>query len=236
MSITEINANFNQRASAHGKQLEWKASPMKGVDRRMLERIGNEVARATSIVRYAPHSKFSSHVHTGGEEFLVLDGVFQDEHGDFPKGSYIRNPPGSSHTPRSDKGCTILVKLWQMEKSDHTHVVADTTNLAFQNIVERDSVAIMPLFSDGRENVRLEKWDVNAAISLYPEDGLEIFVIEGLFVESDETFTEQSWLRLPIGASLNATSGSHGCLVWIKEGYLGKMDRESFATNRPEAI
>ena len=236
MSTTEINANFDRRASAHGKQIEWKASPMKGVDRRMLERIGDEVARATSIVRYAPHSKFSSHVHTGGEEFLVLDGVFQDEHGDFPKGSYIRNPPGSSHTPRSDMGCTILVKLWQMEKSDRTNIIADTNKLAFENITARENVGVMPLFNDGREDVRLEKWSANTDISLDPEDGLEIFVIKGSFVESAETFTEQSWLRLPIGASLNATSGSHGCLVWVKEGHLGKMDRESFATNRPEAI
>src|SRR6516165_7170873 len=62
---------------------------------RPVHRIGDEVARATSVVRYAPKSRFSAHIHGGGEEFLVLDGVFQDEHGDFPVGSYIRNPPTS---------------------------------------------------------------------------------------------------------------------------------------------
>ncbi|MEP3264575.1 MAG: cupin domain-containing protein, partial [Hyphomicrobiales bacterium] len=93
----ELNADFSKRAVVHAAELEWQASPMKGVDRRMLDRIGDEVARASSIVRYAPESHFSSHVHTGGEEFIVLDGVFQDEHGDFPKGSYVRNPPQSSH-------------------------------------------------------------------------------------------------------------------------------------------
>jgi hypothetical protein len=61
----------------------------------MLDRIGDEVARATSIVRYAPASHFSPHVHDGGEEFLVLEGTFQDEHGDYPVGSYVRNPPTS---------------------------------------------------------------------------------------------------------------------------------------------
>src|SRR6516162_5700894 len=73
----EINADFSKRAAVHAARLPWIPSPIKGVDRRMLDRIGDEVARATSIVRYAPHSHFSPHTHGGGEEFLVLDGVFR---------------------------------------------------------------------------------------------------------------------------------------------------------------
>ena len=97
----ELNADFTQRVVMHGDEIEWLSSPMAGVDRRMLDRIGDEVARATSIVRYAPGSSFSPHVHTGGEEFVVLEGVFQGEHGDFPARSYILNPPESRHTPAS---------------------------------------------------------------------------------------------------------------------------------------
>ena len=95
----DLNADFTKRVVVHAATLDWKPSPMPGVERRMLYRIGEEVARATSIVRYAPESQFSPHVHGGGEEFLVLEGVFQDEHGDFPEGSYVRNPPQSRHTP-----------------------------------------------------------------------------------------------------------------------------------------
>ena len=98
--IVELNADFSRRAAVHAARLPWTPSPITGVDHRMLDRIGDEVARATSIVRYAPNSHFSAHTHGGGEEFLVLEGVFQDEHGDFPTGCYIRNPPASSHTPR----------------------------------------------------------------------------------------------------------------------------------------
>ena len=97
----ELNADFSKRAVVHAARLPWTPSPIIGVERRMLDRMGEEVARATSIVRYAPQSRFSPHTHGGGEEFLVLEGVFQDEHGDFPAGSYIRNPPTSSHTPGS---------------------------------------------------------------------------------------------------------------------------------------
>ena len=107
----ELNADFSKRAVVHAARVSWVPSPIAGVERRMLDRIGEEVSRATSIVRYAPNSHFSAHTHGGGEEFFVLDGVFSDEHGDFPAGSYIRNPPGSRHTPGSEKGCTIFVKL-----------------------------------------------------------------------------------------------------------------------------
>src|SRR4029434_3257451 len=64
----KINADLGQRAVVYSEELPWVASPLPGVDRRMLERDGEEVARATSVVRYAPNSSFDAHVHGGGEE------------------------------------------------------------------------------------------------------------------------------------------------------------------------
>ena len=90
-----LNSDFSVRAAVDAATLDWMSSPIPGVDRRMLDRIGDEVARATSIVRYAPQSRFSAHTHGGGEEFLELDGVFQDEYGDYPRGTYVRNPPAT---------------------------------------------------------------------------------------------------------------------------------------------
>lgn len=232
METLELNADFSKRAFAHGGKLDWLASPMKGVERRMLERIGDEVARATTIVRFAPESKFSPHIHTGGEEFLVLDGVFQDEHGDYPKGSYIRNPPMSKHTPGSKEGCTILVKLWQMKKSDARHVVADTNAASFMPAEDRANVTVSPLFSDDRENVRMEKWSADKEIAFVPEGGMEIFVIEGSFEEAGETFEAQSWLRLPVSAPLKARTGKDGALLWVKEGHLATLGEEAFSTHR----
>ena len=83
-----------KRAVVHSEELPWVDSPLPGVQRRMLERDGEEVARATSVVRYAPDSSFSPHSHGGGEEFLVLDGVFSDEHGDFGPGMLRAQPAG----------------------------------------------------------------------------------------------------------------------------------------------
>ena len=106
-----IFADLTEAAFADTEAMAWLTSPSPGVERKPLDRDGGEVARATSVVRYAAGSRFSPHRHERGEEFLVLDGVFADEHGRYPAGSYVRNPPGSAHAPFSDEGCTILVKV-----------------------------------------------------------------------------------------------------------------------------
>ena len=216
----ELNADFNSRVSVHSAAMPWIASPMAGVDRRMLDRLGGEVARATTIVRYAPGSHFSSHVHTGGEEFFVLDGVFQDEHGDFPSGSYIRNPPQSSHTPGSEPGCIIFVKLWQFDMADRTHVRIDTNKMKFVADTVRQGIDVMPLFNDGHEDVVLERWQGGQEVDLKPSDGMEILVLDGSFEEAGEEFVAGSWLRLPANGQSTAKVGKDGARLWIKRGHL----------------
>jgi anti-sigma factor ChrR (cupin superfamily) len=162
----EINADFSRRVAVHAAQLTWVPSPMAGVERRMLDRIGDEVARATSIVRYAAGSRFSPHTHGGGEEFLVLDGVFQDEHGDFPVGSYVRNPPTSHHTPSSAPGCILFVKLWQFDPADRKDVKLNTAGLVYEAAAGRPGVELLTLFRDDDEDVRLERWAPAATIML----------------------------------------------------------------------
>jgi len=215
-----LNADFTKRAEVHAGSQDWVPSPMKGVDRRMLDRVGGVGARATSIVRYAPASHFSRHVHGGGEEFLVLDGVFQDEHGDYPAGSYVRNPPTSSHTPGSAAGCTIFVKLWQFDPSDRTEVRVMTTGMSFVPAAGRPGVSALPLFHDAAEEVRLEQWAPAARIAIPVQGGLELLVLAGSFEERGERFVEQSWLRLPPGAAFAGVTGPEGCRVWAKSGHL----------------
>ena len=213
----ELNADFQKRAVVHSDREDWIPSPMKGVDRRMLDRIGDEVARATTIVRYAPGSAFSAHTHTGDEEFLVLDGVFQDEHGDFPAGTYVRNPPTTSHTPSAAEGATILVKLWQFDPNDRHQMSVDTTKQDPQWIAEGRSE--IPLFENERERVRIELWEPEQAIS-QDHKGFEALVLEGSFTEGGEVFEKNSWLRLPTGMPLDAKAGPSGARLWIKSDHL----------------
>ena len=219
----EINADFTRRAAVHGAALPWVPSPMPGVERRMLDRVGAEVARATTIVRYAPESRFSAHTHDGGEEFLVLEGVFQDEHGDFPAGSYVRNPPTSSHTPGAAQGCVIFVKLWQFDPDDRNGVRLDTTAAEPVPVEGRPGVARIALYADAREDVRIETWAPGARVALDAPGGFEALVVEGGFEEGGETFAPQSWLRLPAGARLDAVAGPQGARVWVKTGHLASV-------------
>ncbi len=217
-----LNADFAARAAVHAARIDWVPSPVHGVDRRMLDRVGDEVARATSIVRYAPRSQFSPHTHGGGEEFLVLDGVFQDEHGSFPAGSYIRNPPTSRHTPGSEPGCTIFVKLWQFDPDDRTQVRVQTHTLTFTP-GGCAGVEVMPLFKAAHERVRLERWAPRATVDVATPGGLEVLVLDGNFAESGELFQLHSWLRLPPGGRLRAAAGDAGCRVWVKTGHLERQ-------------
>ena len=213
----ELNADFSLRVVVHSDQLEWSASPMPGVDRRMLDRIGGEVARATTIVRYAPDSKFSTHTHTGGEEFIVLDGVFQDEHGDFPEGTYVRNPPTTSHTPGSDPGCTIFVKLWQFDMDDRNQF---RKNMSDELAAPVNGVATASLHEDAREVVSYSHLDAKAELMNASKGGIELLVIAGSLTESGDTLGKGAWLRLPDGQPLVATAGADGAKIWMKSGHL----------------
>lgn len=216
----ELNADFSQRVLLHADDIAWQPSPMKGVARRMLDRIGDEVARATSIVRYDPGSHFSPHTHTGGEEFLVLDGIFEDEHGAFPAGCYIRNPPETRHTPGSEGGCILFVKLWQFDPADRTPVRIDINRIGGVDDASRPGAHVTPLFRDAREDVRIERWEKNATVTLDTKGGAEILLLDGDCEQGGDTLRKHSWLRLPDGPLATIRAGNSGARAWIKTGHL----------------
>src|SRR5262249_40637850 len=228
--MMRINADFTKRASVHAGTSDWVRSPMPGVERRLLARVGDEVARATRIVRSAPGTAFSPHTHLGGEEFFVLEGIFQDERGDYPAGSYVRNPPTSRHTPGSQAGCTIFVKLFQFDPADRSHVNIDTRLVdpvapagrlgEGVGAAGRRGVRLIPLFNDGREDVRIEQWQADASVVLDVPGGFEALVLAGSFEEGGEAFARHSWLRLPKASRLTAVAGAAGARLWIKTGHL----------------
>jgi quercetin dioxygenase-like cupin family protein len=193
------------RAIVHAAALPWIASPLAGVDRRPLYRVGGEQARATSFVRYAPGSHFSAHTHSGGEEFLVLEGTFEDENGRYPPGTYVRNPPGSRHAPGASKGCMIFVRLRQFHPADDRQVVAQL------------AMGRQQLFENDHERVWVEALEPNAGLRLDNPRGLELLLLEGNIVGEDFDLQPLSWMRLPAGEPLNAVAGKGGTRLWIKD-------------------
>ncbi|RAH97350.1 cupin [Acuticoccus sediminis] len=219
----QINDDLGTPVIVHAARHDWVPSPSAGVDRRMLYREGEEVARATSIVRYAPGSAFPSHTHHGGEEILVLDGTFQDEHGDYPAGCYFRNPPGTAHKPAAEDGCTIFVRLWQFRAGDTEQVVRAPGEGERTDVREGARTARL-LFDDGAERVVLEEWVPGATVTVENTRGLEFLVVAGGVMAEGDTLEPQSWGRLPAGHPLIARVGADGATVWIKDAPLQHRD------------
>jgi len=213
-----INDDFNQRVVINHHDLPWVPSPELGVERRMLERQGNEIAQATSIVRYQAGSKFQAHQHELGEEIFVLDGTFSDQTGNYSAGTYIMNPPGSSHAPFSESGCTLFVKLRHLGSEQVIREVIDTTTAPwYQGMVP--GLNVMPLMQQGSGST-LVRWAPQTFFNPHRHyGGEEIFVIHGVFEDEHGRYPAGSWIRSP-HMSMHKPFSSEGCTIFVKTGHL----------------
>ncbi|MBT9560032.1 MAG: cupin domain-containing protein [Myxococcales bacterium] len=219
MQALSINADLERRAVVDGSAVPWQDSPMPGVQRRMLERDGGEQARATSIVRYAPGSRFSPHVHDGGEELFVLDGVFEDELGSYGPGTYIKNPPGSAHAPASAQGCVLWVKLRHLAQDDRERLVVDTQATAWRpGLVP--GLSVLSLSSYGTEHTALVRWAPGTYFQKHRHvGGEEIYVLSGVFEDEHGRYPAGHWLRSP-HMSQHTPFSLEGCTILVKTGHL----------------
>jgi hypothetical protein len=193
--MPDIRSDFSAPAWVLPEAFDWVASPQAGVERVMLDRRGDEVAVATSLVRYAPDSHFPAHEHPRGEEFLVLDGEFGDEHGRYPPGTYVRNPPGSRHTPFSEPGCVIWVKLRQFHPDDRRPVVADAALAA-----PPAWVAARVLHEFAGEVVAVSAATAGSTVTLEAAPWVqEVLVLDGALCWRELTLHPWAWLRVPAG-------------------------------------
>jgi anti-sigma factor ChrR (cupin superfamily) len=215
-----INADLALRVVVDTAGMEWTASPGGHVLRKRVHLVGPpESGQVTSVVRYLPGSSFPPHDHPDGEEILVLEGVFSDEQGDWPAGTYLLNPEGFRHSPCSEEGCTLFVKLRQYPGKDRRHVAVQTDAIPWTRSV-RTGVTWKKLYAQEpyTDHVRIGRWDSAAAVGRlnFPQ-GAELFVLRGSFADQYGTYPSRSWLRLPAGDNLSPTSDT-SCEIYIKEG------------------
>jgi anti-sigma factor ChrR (cupin superfamily) len=216
-----LNADFSQRVVVRPADYSWVDSPMPGVERMMLDRIGDEVARATSLVRYAPHSIFSEHVHGGGEEFFVLDGEFGDEHELYPAGTYARNLIGSKHSPRvGEQGALIFVKLHQFVPDDERQFAISTRDAEWSpGLVP--GLEVLNLHRFAAEQVALVRWAPDTQFSTHTHwGGEEVFVIDGVFHDEHGEYPPGTWIRSPHLSGHAPFTRREGALIYVKVGHL----------------
>jgi anti-sigma factor ChrR (cupin superfamily) len=217
-----INGDLSIRAVVDTSQMNWTPSPSPSVWRKRVHLVGPpESGQVTSVVRYEAHSKFPAHDHPEGEEILVLQGVFSDEHGHWPAGTFLLNPEGFRHAPFSDPGCILFVKLRQFQGREREHVVVDTNALAWQP-TSRPGVACKPLYEQSgfSDRVLLERWAARTELGItHYELGVELFVLDGEFADEGGTYSAGCWLRFPVGSEHRPRS-TPGCILYVKRSGL----------------
>lgn len=245
---TELNCDKTKQILINTASDEWVETFASGVKRKMIERYGGEVARCTTIVEFLPNKTFPQHTHSGGEEFFVLDGVWHDDFGSFPKFSYVRNYIGSSHTPRiGESGCVIMVKLRQMDvdtkEEPHTAICVDEKMSNNWKALSGENKECV-LFENANEVVSVMVLKEQAEITI-PENGMEIFVVEGemrssgtnghLFENgSEDVHKKWSWCRFvksgekiildPHVTNDDKSSSTPYCYCYVKSNHLNSPE------------
>jgi anti-sigma factor ChrR (cupin superfamily) len=219
MKATLLNANLGLRAVVNTHQLDWINSPALGVQRKLIEREGGELARATSIVRYGAGTQFPEHGHDLGEEIFVIEGLLEDEYGSYPAGTYIKNPAGSVHSPVSSQGCKLLVKLRHLDKADQGRVVVHTARTPWHPGMV-SGLSVMPLHEFGTQHTAMVRWAPQTYFNPHRHfGGEEIYVLEGVFEDEHGRYEAGTWLRSP-HMSVHRPFSIKGCTILVKTGHL----------------
>jgi anti-sigma factor ChrR (cupin superfamily) len=212
--------DLSQKVVIETEQQDWVPSPSETVWRKPLAREDAERGQTTSIVRFGPDSAFSEHTHPLGEEVLVLDGVFSDEAGDYPAGTYLRNPPGSRHPPFSREGCTLFVKLDQFHPDDTKTVRINTRTMPWRQGQGR--LQVMPLHDYLGEHVALVKWPAGERFQPHLHvGGEEILVLSGTFLDEHRAYPTGTWIRSP-HMSQHHPFVEEETLILVKVGHLAE--------------
>jgi anti-sigma factor ChrR (cupin superfamily) len=219
-----LNEDLTQYAVEHTQAMDWTPSPSATVWRKRVYLAGDtEKGAVTSVVRYPPGSRFPAHDHPEGEEILVLDGVFEDDHGEYPAGTYLLNPAGYRHNPSSQPGCVIFVRLRQYGGAGRRSVRVDTRDQSlWEAHPEIAGAWRLPLYRDPDfpDSTHMLRIEANAPIpTVALPGGEEIFVVEGAFEDEHGAYRVGSWVRYPAG-SRHTPATRTGCELLVRGGHL----------------
>ena len=213
--------DFNKAVVVTPQDQQWVNSPAEGVSRVHLERVAAESGHTTSLVTFEPGSRFPQHGHPLGEELFVLSGTFSDEFGDYPMGSYIRNPPGSRHSPFTRDGCKLFVKLDQFLPEDTARVVVRPEDHHWQNGI--GNLVVLSLHEFQTRHTALVYWPENERFQPHRHwGGEEIYVISGEFIDEHGRYPAGTWIRSP-HLSTHFPYVEEETLILVKTGHLPEV-------------
>lgn len=218
----EVRGDFGRREVVLPGDEAWRPFPAALGESYLLDRIEDGIARETSIVRCVGGARFTADARGGGEEFFVLAGSIHDEAGDYPEGSYVRNPIGHAHMSRAGRdGALVFVKLNQFSAADTERVVIDTrAALWHQGLMP--GLTVLPLHEHGPESVALVQWAPSTRFRRHRHwGGEEILVLDGVFEDEHGRYPKGSWLRSPHLSEHDPYTGPDGALIYVKTGHLG---------------
>ncbi|MDN3637446.1 cupin domain-containing protein [Simiduia curdlanivorans] len=218
LTPTNLHMDLSVKVVIDSQAQPWIASAQPEVRRKPLARQGREGGHATSIVQYRAGASFPAHNHPGGEEIFVLEGTFSDENGDYPAGTYLRNPPNTRHAPFSKDGCLLFVKLHQFQPDDLTPLVLNTHQQSWRQ--GYGNLEVMPLHQCGTENVALVKWPAGEVFQPHTHfGGEEILVLSGIFRDEHGSYPTGTWIRSP-HLSSHTPFVDLDTVIWVKTGHL----------------
>ena len=214
-----FNDDISLRAVLHSSELPWVDSSQPGIQSKLLEDRADEASRLTAIVRHGAKTRPETHTHPLGQEILVLDGVYEDDAGNYGAGTYIRNPPGSSHTACSSAGCTLFVKNNYLAPEDNQRTIVDTRNADwFEGLVT--GLTVLPLAEFGTRHAALVRWAPKTKFNPHRHyGGEEILVLEGVFEDEFGRYPAGTWMRSP-HMSAHHPFSVDGCLILVMTGHL----------------
>jgi anti-sigma factor ChrR (cupin superfamily) len=218
MNNESLNLDFTKKVVINPVDIPWVASPADKVHRKQFERDSAESGRATSLVKFDAGASFKSHIHPKGEEIFVLDGIFSDENGDYPAGTYLRHPPGTHHAPFSKEGCVIFVKLDHFHEDDNQAIIVRTQDRKWQPGI--GNLEVMGLHDHQGEHTALVKWPKDEHFQPHNHwGGEEILVLEGTFSDEFGDYPKGCWIRSPHLSNHNPFT-NEPTLILVKVGHL----------------
>lgn len=205
-------------------QMPWEPTEWQAISRKVLELVNDpKKGRETSLLKFEPGAKIPTHVLKHRLDVFVLEGAYEDDHGEYGPHTFIRNPPGLRHTPASKGGCVIYAK-WRVPIRPNAgeRIVIDAKTAQWLDFPHRGA-NVLHLYpnADGIETGRIGNVHPNRKIPSHDHSiGEETFVLKGCLKDEYTAYTPGIWFRMPCGVPHAPYTEGDGCMMLIREGDL----------------